>query len=103
MKFKAEISNSRFNELCKIVATGQVKDLRNNFNYMLFLNSEIELLLLETPMSEENKRIAKLKFIHCLTDEAIADRLQLDKRTVIKRKKLISECLINTCYKLFIK
>lgn len=103
MKQKAKINNSRFNELCNIVETGKLKDIRRNFNFLLFLNSEIELLLLETPMTEENKRIAKLKFIHCLTDEAIADRLQLDKRTVIKRKKLISECLINTCYKLFIK
>lgn len=67
-----------------------------------FTVSEICEIVAETPLRDEDKRIAKYRYIDCMTKEEIAEKTQLDIKTVSSRLNSISLKLKITCTKLFI-
>lgn len=67
--------------------------------YKDFTVSEIEWLISETPMRDEDKRIAVKRFIQCKTNAQIAEECGLDLKTVSKRVVVIGVSLKLTCLK----
>lgn len=58
--------------------------------------SEMKAVIAETILTEENIKIAELRFLKLHTAEKIAERLGYDDRTVANRIKFIKERLKNT-------
>ena len=58
--------------------------------------SEMKAVIAETILTEENIKIAELRFLKLYTAERIAERLGYDDRTVANRIKFIKERLKNT-------
>ena len=58
--------------------------------------SEMRAVINETILTEENIKIAELRFLKLYTAEKIAERLGYDDRTVANRIKFIKERLKNT-------
>ena len=58
--------------------------------------SEMKAVIAETILTEENIKIAELRFLKLYTAERIAERLGYDDRTVANRIKFIKERLRNT-------
>ncbi len=58
--------------------------------------SEMKAVIGETILTEENIKIAELRFLKLYTAEKIAERLGYDDRTVTNRIKFIKERLKNT-------
>lgn len=83
--------------------TNLSKEEKLKLNFTDFTNTEIKEILEEIQLKEECKKIAIMHHIECLTIEEIAYRLQLDRKTVIRRLKLILMHLRWTCIKLFFK
>lgn len=58
--------------------------------------SEMKAVIAETILTEENIKIAELRFLKLYTAEKIGERLGYDDRTVANRIKFIKERLKNT-------
>lgn len=68
-----------------------------------FLTSEIERIIQETPLTDRDKKIAKLRYEEKKSEDEIADILQIDKKTVHTNISKISTALRNTCRILYKK
>lgn len=58
--------------------------------------SEMKAVIAETILTEENIKIAELRFLKLYTGEKIAERLGYDDRTIANRIKFIKDRLRNT-------
>lgn len=72
---------------------------KRNLTSKDFTVSEIIWLISETPMRDEDKRIAVKRFVQCKTLEQIAEETELDIKTVKKRVTIIELELKLTCLK----
>lgn len=68
-----------------------------------FLASEIERIINETPLSERDKKIARLRYIEKKSEDEIADLLLVDKKTVHNNISKISTLLKKTCFLIYKK
>lgn len=68
--------------------------------YKDFLVSEILEIIAETVLSDEDRKIAILKYTRAMTISQIADNVNLDKKTIQNRLPLISEKIRRTLQKL---
>ncbi len=62
--------------------------------------SEIRDIIEETVLSNENKKIAELRFIKAYTIEKIAEKMGFDKRTIKSRVSCITKKLLKTISKM---
>ena len=58
--------------------------------------SEMKAVIAETILTDENVKIAELRFLKLYTAEKIADKLGYDQRTIAHRIQFIKERLKNT-------
>ena len=58
--------------------------------------SEMRSVIAETILTDENRKIAELRFLKLLTAEKIAEKLAYDDRTITHRIQFIKERLKNT-------
>lgn len=68
-----------------------------------FTITEFKEILNEMMLNDECKKIGLMHYIKCLGYDEIADELQIDRKTVIRR---LNKLLLNfrfTCIKLFFK
>lgn len=68
-----------------------------------FTITEFKEILNEMMLNDECKKIGLMHYIECLGYDEIADELQIDRKTVIRR---LNKLLLNfrfTCIKLFFK
>lgn len=68
-----------------------------------FLISEIERIIQETPLTDRDKKIARLRYEEKKSEDEIADILQIDKKTVHTNISKISASLKKTCRMLYKK
>ena len=68
-----------------------------------FLTSEIDRIIQETPLTDRDKKIAKLRYEEKKSEDEIADILQIDKKTVHTNISKISTALRKTCRILYKK
>ena len=67
-----------------------------------FCVSEIELIIQETPLSDEDRRFARAKFIRKMTNEKLLDYMNWGSlNTVIAHSKKVSLALKTTCQRIF--
>ncbi len=62
-----------------------------------FIASEIEKIIQETPLSDRDKKIARLRYIEKKSEDEIAEIIQIDKKTVHNNMSKISTSLKKTC------
>ena len=62
-----------------------------------FIASEIETIIQETPLSDRDKKIARLRYIEKKSEDEIAEIIQIDKKTVHNNMSKISTSLKKTC------
>lgn len=70
-----------------------------NKDFEDFTVSEMREIIAETILTDENRRIAELRYIKLLSYEQIAEKVLIDKRTVQSRIKSINAKLKNTINK----
>ena len=58
--------------------------------------SEMKAVIAETILTDENIKIAELRFLKLYTGERIAEKLGYDDRTIANRIKFIKDRLRNT-------
>lgn len=98
MWYNGKITEERFQALKELVADKKMKVTNKDFAVY-----EIELIIEQTPFSEKDRKIARLKYIDKLTNEDILDRVDYYSINTIKNHiKRISFELRTTCNKLFI-
>lgn len=68
-----------------------------------FLISEIERIIQETPLTDRDKKIARLRYEEKKSEDEIADILQIDKKTVHTNISKISASLKKICRMLYKK
>jgi DNA-directed RNA polymerase specialized sigma24 family protein len=68
-----------------------------------FMTSEIEEIISETPLCDLDKRISVYRYIKCMTENEIADKENVDIKTIHRRLQTISLKLKITCSRLFVK
>lgn len=66
-----------------------------------FIVSEIMEIISETPLNEQDKLIAELRYVRCHTIEKISEIIQIDKKTTHKKIKIISNKLKTTFSRMF--
>lgn len=72
------------------------KEERANLIIADLTMSEMKAVIAETILTDENIKIAELRFLKLYTAEKIADKLGYDQRTIANRIKFIKERLKNT-------
>ena len=92
------MNSSRFDFFAKLT-----HDEKMDLESKDFLVSEIEEIIAETPLCDTDKRISVKRYIECMTEREIAEKLQLDEKTVNRRLQTISLKLKITCSRLFVK
>lgn len=75
----------------------------NFFDYRDFTSTEIKEIIGETPLTERDRHIATLRYIECKSEEEIADKLMIDKKTVHSNIPKISYSLKRTASRLYKK
>lgn len=70
-----------------------------NKDFEDFTVSEMREIIAETILTDENRRIAELRYIKLLSYEQIAEKVLIDKRTVQSRIMSINAKLNNTINK----
>lgn len=70
-----------------------------NKDFEDFTVTEMREIIAETILTDENRRIAELRYIKLLSYEQIAEKVLIDKRTVQSRIKSINAKLNNTINK----
>lgn len=76
------------------------KEDKIQLTYKDFTVSEITEIITETVLSDEDREIAMLRYTKAMTYEAIAEKVDLDWKTVQKRIPKISDKLKHTVCKL---
>lgn len=79
---------------------GITKEEKNNLTFDDFTVSELRVIIDETVLSSENKKIAELRFIKALTVEKIAEKMNFEKRTISTRISDIKKKLQKTINKM---
>lgn len=95
-KYKQYFSELRWQELCELVSTKGMKVTSSDFT-----TSEIDLIIEETPLSDELKKGAKLYYMHKVKMNNIAYRLGYSDSTIKYYKKRVSLALRTTCCRIF--
>lgn len=72
------------------------KEERENIILADLTMSEMRAVINETILSDENLKIAELRFLKLYTAERIAEKLGYDDRTIANHIKFIKERLKNT-------
>lgn len=79
---------------------GITKEEKSNLTFDDFTVSELRVIIDETVLSSENKKIAELRFIKALTVEKIAEKMNFEKRTISTRISDIKKKLQKTINKM---
>lgn len=67
-----------------------------------FCVSEIELIICETPLSDEDREFARAKYIRKMTNEKLLEHMNWGSlNTVIAHGKKVSIALKTTCQRIF--
>lgn len=72
------------------------KEERTNLPLEDLLKSEMQAIINETILTDENIKIAEMRFLKLMNGEKIAECLGYDSRTMQARIKFIKERLRNT-------
>lgn len=91
------MNEERFNFFKKLT-----EDEKQALTYKDFTITEINEIIAETPLRDDDKRIAVMRYNKCMTYQEIADATFLDIKTVKKRIANISTRLKTTCVRLFV-
>lgn len=78
-------------------------DAKMSLTYQDFTISEIEELIQETPLTDIDRRIAKLKYIRRFTIKEISYEVGLHPRTIQRHLPDISVAIKSTITKLYLK
>lgn len=73
------------------------------FDYRDFTSTEIKEIIGETPLTERDRHIAALRYIELKSEEEIAEKLYIDKKTVHSNIPKISYQLKRTATRLYKK
>lgn len=92
----SDIHNLSFTEFYKKYINGM-----SVFQASDFTKTQIQTIIDETPLTERDRNIARLYFIELKSEDYIADKLMLDKKTVRSNLVKIRGYLNSTCCKLF--
>lgn len=96
MDTDGKISKSRLDDIRETIeATGM------DICYLHFTTYEIELIIDQTPMKDSTKEICRLRFLKEMTIDEIADKVQVDRKTVLARLKKASPRLKCTAMRIF--
>lgn len=82
MDSEGKISKARLEEIREII---EIKGM--SITYLNFTIDEIELIIAQTPMKDCVKEICRMRFLKEMTIDEIADKEQIDRKTVIARLK----------------
>ena len=72
-----------------------------SITYLNFTIDEIELIIAQTPMKDCVKEICRMRFLKEMTIDEIADKEQIDRKTVIARLKKATPRLKRTAMRIF--
>lgn len=98
MWYDGKITEERYQAIRAIVAEKKMRVTCKDFCVY-----EIELIINETPFSDADRKMARLKYINKLTYEEILDEVDYYSVNTVKNHiKRISLDLRTTCNKLFI-
>lgn len=93
----------KYKECDKMITKKRIEQLRDlseeeilKITYKSFAINEINTLISETPMTDQEKRIALMRFNKEMTFQEIADKECLDVKTVKKKCTLISSKIRTT-------
>lgn len=96
MDSEGKISKARLEEIREII---EIKGM--SITYLNFTIDEIELIIAQTPMKDCTKEICRMRFLKEMTIDEIADKEQIDRKTVIARLKKATPRLKRTAMRIF--
>lgn len=96
MDSEGKISKARLEEIREII---EIKGM--SITYLNFTIDEIELIIAQTPMKDCVKEICRMRFLKEMTIDEIADKEQIDRKTVIARLKKATPRLKRTAMRIF--
>ena len=96
MDSEGKISKARLEEIREII---EIKGM--SITYLNFTIDEIELIIAQTPMKDCVKEICRMRFLKEMTIDEIADKEQIDSKTVIARLKKATPRLKRTAMRIF--
>lgn len=96
MDSEGKISKARLEEIRETI---EIKGM--SITYLNFTIDEIELIIAQTPMKDCTKEICRMRFLKEMTIDEIADKEQIDRKTVIARLKKATPRLKRTAMRIF--
>lgn len=96
MDSEGKISKARLEEIRETI---EIKGM--SITYLNFTIDEIELIIAQTPMKDCTKEICRMRFLKEMTIDDIADKEQIDRKTVIARLKKATPRLKRTAMRIF--
>lgn len=96
MDSEGKISKARLEEIRETI---EIKGM--SITYLNFTIDEIELIIVQTPMKDCTKEICRMRFLKEMTIDEIADKEQIDRKTVIARLKKATPRLKRTAMRIF--
>lgn len=90
------ISKARLEEIRETI---EVKGM--DICYLHFTTDEIRLIIDQTPLKDCVKELCKMRYIHEMTIDEIAEKQGIDRKTVISRIKKASPRLKRTAQRIF--
>lgn len=96
MDSEGKISKARLEEIRETI---EIKGM--SITYLNFTIDEIELIIAQTPMKDCTKEIYRMRFLKEMTIDEIADKEQIDRKTVIARLKKATPRLKRTAMRIF--
>lgn len=96
MDSEGKISKARLEEIRETI---EIKGM--SITYLNFTIDEIELIIAQTPMKDCTKEICRMRFLKEITIDEIADKQQIDRKTVIARLKKATPRLKRTAMRIF--
>lgn len=96
MDSEGKISKARLEEIRETI---EIKGM--SITYLNFTSYEIELIIDQTPMKDCTKEICRMRFLKEMTIDEIADKEQIDRKTVIARLKKATPRLKRTAMRIF--
>lgn len=96
MDSEGKISKARLEEIRETI---EIKGM--SITYLNFTIDEIELIIAQTPMKDCTKEICRMRFLKEMTIDEIADKQQIDRKTVIARLKKATPRLKRTAMRIF--
>ena len=96
MDSEGKISKARLEEIRETI---EIKGM--SITYLNFTIDEIDLIIAQTPMKDCTKEICRMRFLKEMTIDEIADKEQIDRKTVIARLKKATPRLKRTAMRIF--